>query len=97
MGYKSKAVKIEIMRLNCSSCNHVKLLDDFKVYPNPVNDYLNIDIGLENSIFNIYTIDGKLVYKGNDNIIDVRNLDKGVYILHINNNNVFKSLKFIKN
>ena len=66
------------------------------VYPNPTKRYLNIK---SNTFVNyeIYDINGKIVKKGNNLIINVTNLNNGLYFLitlHING--AKKVTRFIK-
>lgn len=75
---------------------------EIAVYPNPCDSYLTIltdDIPLTNAVVEIYNIESKLVYKSKNipKNIDINNLDKGLYILIIrNNNNTIKKISFIK-
>ncbi|MDR2206533.1 MAG: T9SS type A sorting domain-containing protein [Flavobacteriaceae bacterium] len=64
------------------------------VYPNPVKDVLTIQGSeFKNSKFSeIYDISGKLVKTFNGNSVNVSALQKGIYILKIDN----QSVKFIK-
>jgi hypothetical protein len=58
------------------------------LYPNPTNDRLFIQSVNTFKSYTIYSILGKLILKGefesNNNNIDVSNLAKGQYILHLN-------------
>ncbi|MFY1045584.1 M1 family aminopeptidase [Chryseobacterium sp. GP-SGM7] len=66
---------------------------DFNIYPNPAKNELFIS-GLKNETdYQIFTADGRLVKKGKaDQKIDITVLEKGVYFIMINNLN----LKFVK-
>ncbi|MFY7734556.1 MAG: beta strand repeat-containing protein [Bacteroidia bacterium] len=74
------------------------------VYPNPVNDILNINIGIsekKNYSFTIYNATGVEILKGkltkNNNQINTENWNSGVYIININSQfGNPKSIKFIK-
>ncbi len=79
---------------------------NMNLYPNPVNDILNIDFGdylSEQSSIEIYTVSGQQVFKkivtgkGSNISIDVRHLDSGVYFVRVvdNKNNIITG-KFIK-
>lgn len=63
---------------------------NFRVYPNPVKDMLNISIpNSNNNILEIYSILGKRVYKqsvkGLDKLqINVNNFSKGIYFIRLN-------------
>ena len=75
--------------------------NSFKIYPNPVIEFLTIESGIITNIVNkSYTITdalGKVVLKGKlnegDTTINVENLSKGIYCIKIANN---KASKFIK-
>jgi ribosomal protein L31 len=65
------------------------LNSEFKMYPNPVSDVLNIDVPSSNSnTLEIYAIDGKKVYTKsvngtNTTQVDVSKFSKGMYILKL--------------
>jgi hypothetical protein len=80
---------------------------DFKLFPNPARDYMNIQFGdlqnniHESSMLNIYDVFGRLVYSHhckdlNDYIIDVSGFSSGIYFLTVklDTNQIF-SRKFI--
>ena len=62
---------------------------DFKVslYPNPVNNILNIDIVSEIQSVEIFTIQGQKVLSSKQNQINVENLPSGIYTVKITDNN----------
>jgi hypothetical protein len=91
---------------NCSTpmsvieAEHNKEL--FKVYPNPVNDFLAIIGVVGNYEINVIDITGKIIttnemLEGNK-IINVSNFTKGIYLIQIINqeNGKFEQIKFIK-
>ena len=74
----------------------------FKVYPNPVNDFLAIIGVVGNYEINVIDITGKIItttemLEGNK-IINVSNFTKGIYLIQIINqeNGKFEQIKFIK-
>lgn len=72
-------------------------LEDYKVYPNPFNTQITIDIGLaEKMEFRLYNPIGELVLSGflnsQKNIIDLSSLAPNVYFLNIEN----QSIRLIK-
>ena len=74
-------------------------LNEFGLYPNPVNDYLNIK-GNINSIkeINIFSINGqhiKQIHK-NFNVINLKVLEASIYFVRIETGNGFETLKIIK-
>ncbi|MBL4594378.1 MAG: T9SS type A sorting domain-containing protein [Flavobacteriales bacterium] len=66
------------------------VIDEIKVYPNPAQNYINIDFGkhLTNSSIEILDILGKRVYsekvESQQIIVNIQNLSLGVYFLKIN-------------
>jgi len=67
--------------------------DNFRVYPNPVNSELTIEIDLsEETKYRIYSTIGELVSSGklnsNHNTIDLSSLSPNIYVLNINNHSV---------
>lgn len=56
---------------------------EISIYPNPTSDFIYIE-NIEPQLVTIYSIDGKLVKTvENANVIDIRNLNKGVYLINI--------------
>lgn len=72
---------------------------EIKIYPNPVKDILFINSKKEIHKVVILSIDGKKVFEKkskNLNSVDVRQLNKGVYIINIYTENKHEILRFIK-
>lgn len=72
---------------------------DFKVYPNPTNDFLYFT-NHSNQSFNaiVYDISGKQVLNTKTiNKLDISNFEQGFYILKLTNNKNSKAFKFLKN
>lgn len=67
-------------------------------YPNPVNDILTVVNIQPNSTVSIYDVAGKMILNNNltTNKIDVSQLNKGFYLLKIQDEKGVKSGKFIK-
>lgn len=88
--------------LTTSVINYSQENSNINVYPNPVNDKLNIDFAFNfaNSKVNICNSLGQVVYSiENPNIIqeiDLRFLAGGIYYLKIQNNSEQKVFKIIK-
>lgn len=80
------------------STSEVSKKNNFGVYPNPVNDILNVTGLSGESQFEIHNTVGQVVKKGkiSDNQIHVADLVKGVYVITINNAKVSESIKFVK-
>lgn len=69
------------------------------IYPNPVKDILNIKANEPISSYEIYSLDGRKLIKGNkvnDSKIDVSNLTKGNYLIKFPTKGKEQSAKFIK-
>lgn len=67
------------------------------VYPNPARDYLKINVLQKIDLVEMYDASGKkteTVINGNN--IDLRSLNKGVYLIHIKSGNKIFTAKFIK-
>ncbi|WP_407556424.1 FG-GAP-like repeat-containing protein [Winogradskyella sp. 4-2091] len=75
-------------------------LTDLTIYPNPVEDELNIETtaDITNKIATVFDINGKRVLnlKLNSNLVDVSNLTSGVYFLRLESNGKIMKRKFIK-
>ena len=73
------------------------VVEDFsvRVYPNPTNHYLNIDVSNLDS-YTIYDINGKLVGNGVNKRINAYNLSEGIYFLVLRYMDMSKTFRFIK-
>ena len=68
-----------------------------KVYPNPVNNILNIQTSFVNYNVKVYDITGKLLINTfNKNSLDLSTYESGIYILKISHKNSTESFKIIK-
>jgi polyhydroxybutyrate depolymerase len=76
--------------------NEHSLKNNIKIFPNPVTDKLFID-GLSGVKINVTDVIGKIVIdQTQETSIDVRNLNSGIYFLHITSGNERSVVKFIK-
>lgn len=74
--------------------------DLVQIYPNPVQQYLNIRNSDEYSNFRILNLSGQLLKTGNfvnENKISMTDIDKGIYLLTLVGNTKSKTFKIIKN
>nr|WP_282100247.1 T9SS type A sorting domain-containing protein [Aquimarina sp. MMG016] len=74
-------------------------LNDIIIYPNPIQGpILNVTMkNKENSTYEITSITGQLVGKGNViNTIDVSNLRSGIYFIQIATDQQIYSRRFVK-
>ncbi len=69
-----------------------------KIYPNPVEDVLNVLNVASNASYEIFNAPGQLISKGNigDGKINVGTLVKGIYFITINNKDEKSTTKFVK-
>ncbi|WP_027376669.1 reprolysin-like metallopeptidase [Kaistella palustris] len=70
-----------------------------QVYPNPATDVLNVTKVSNNATYAIYNVAGQLVSKGKvtSNQVQVSKLQKGVYMISVEDNGQSNKVKFIKN
>lgn len=74
---------------------------ELDVYPNPVQQTIFVDgLRKENAPFNIYSLNGQLVLSGklssDNNQLNLSNLQKGAYILEIEQGGIRKKSSFMK-
>lgn len=67
------------------------------IYPNPVNDRLNIVTNGTITNISITDFNGKVVFKGISKSIDISALSKGVYFVKVETEQGLSNSKFIKN
>jgi hypothetical protein len=69
-----------------------------KIYPNPTNQNLNIELEADDFIksIRIYTMEGQLVFEGNKYFLDVSNLSNGTYIVKVQSNKGVAQQRFVK-
>lgn len=81
-----------------------ELFDNVKLYPNPAQDYVIINISQGQDLPDSYTIYNSLgqlvketkITSSNDLTIDITSLSNGVYFLKINKETAAKTLQFLK-
>ena len=74
-------------------------VNNFNVYPNPVENNLTIDTDEVITEINIYSITGVLVYSEtsvSDNVINVSDLNNGIYFINIKTENGDVVKRFVK-
>ena len=72
-----------------------ELEENIVVYPNPVNEIININKSVDITIYNI--LGDMIIYKTNTNTLDVSRLNPGVYNLQIICNNKLVNKTIVKN
>ena len=94
------AVTVFVIDTSTNAVSSYENFPDFKVYPNPANDFLIIENnGITISNIDIYDIYGRLVLKPESPFenINLTSLSNGTYYIRIKSiNNNFTVLKFIK-
>ena len=65
---------------------------DFKVFPNPANEYFVIR-GSEKIHWELFDTSAKMLQSGNEKIVETKNISSGIYYLKINSNGSFKTIK----
>ena len=75
----------ELLSIAWGLPSSVDQIDEYKlkVFPNPVTELLQIESTLEINKINIYSMDGSLIQSSNENVLDMQNVDKGLYILEL--------------
>ena len=81
--------------------NQLNIENNFKentfIYPNPVNNILNINTTLNDYTVEIYTISGQLISKSkNIRTFDFSNFNSGIYLLKLITDQKFKIFKVLK-
>ncbi|MEM7087734.1 MAG: M14 family zinc carboxypeptidase [Bacteroidota bacterium] len=75
-------------------------VSQFRVYPNPVSDELNINTHLENYNIELYTIQGQLVNRIQNNSgarsLDYSGLSSGIYLLRLTSAEVSQTIRIVK-
>lgn len=84
-----------------SSTEH-SVLDEFRMYPNPVSDLLHLEFGsdLKNGLLEITDMSGKVIWQSETNnrdsfVIDVRNITNGFYFVKAQTLNEVRVLKLV--
>ena len=79
--------------------NQDEVFERLSIYPNPVDNVLNI-MNAENAAIEIYNILGQLLYTKNDisiyEQIEVSQFISGTYLIKVKNGNAVKTSKFVK-
>lgn len=70
-----------------------------KIYPNPIENILNIESAESINEFKIYSLDGKLILneKASKNQINLSELSPGAYFIEFKIDEYSSTYKFIKN
>lgn len=87
-------VTVSCHELNINSSNYLA----FKVFPNPVQDILNVIIPPLNQpvTFRVFNISGVKIMEESVTLLKVDILESGVYFLEISSSRAAQVVKFIK-
>jgi hypothetical protein len=110
MGYKTTSVysdQILVTSEDITGIAEIKSEIGINLYPNPVNDILNIELlstSNEDIEINISNISGQIIYKESQTInngmnnfrIDVSSYPGGMYFVQVTGNKMLETLRFIK-
>jgi hypothetical protein len=92
--------KIATVDSSTLSSQQFNLNNEFKIYPNPTNDILNIHNYNNNKIdkIKIFNTLGNLVFQSDNDVnkIKVNNLPAGIYLIKLYNENKTFTYKFLK-
>jgi hypothetical protein len=73
---------------------------EFNIYPNPANDFIEIETDFENSSISVFDVTGKLILREkiiqNKTRIDLSNYSTGLYFIQLQSEQKMLSKKFIK-
>lgn len=93
------SASVQVIVNRCSGISEVNKSLSTQVYPVPAGDFLYVD-KMGNALYQIFTSNSLLVATGEmvsgKNIIDLRQLSPGFYLLEINANGILERKKFIK-
>ena len=100
-------IKVDSMGCIIGGCNStvdVANISDsepeFNIYPNPANDFIDIETDFKNCYFSVFDITGKLILREkivqNKTRIDLSSYSNGLYFIQLQNAEKILSKKFIK-
>ncbi len=89
-----------VAEVSCGTSSVNSYTENLNIYPNPTNGLFTINTGsMKNSILNIYSISGKLIYQkqinSNKTNVDLRNQAKGLYVVKVVSDNKLYVSKLI--
>ena len=81
-----------------TSVEKLKDISGFKLYPNPIQDVLNIETSSALKEIRIFDSLGKIVFQGNvEKTVDTSNLNKGMYVVQLTfDDDITKTASIIK-
>ena len=100
-GFYFDDVKVEILNNSTVNITDNELLSS-NVYPNPINNFVNIEIPniINSATVTIFSINGKLIKRLKitkvKSVIDLKNINSGIYFVEVKTNQSIKKFKLIK-
>ncbi len=89
----------ELFGTTTSGIRESNLENSFKVYPNPVVDFVTIDIS-EECVVGIYSVNGDVIYSvkmpQGKQVVDLRHYPQGVYVVKMESRGMAKTILLIK-
>lgn len=96
----TKSVTINVYQLTVNSGLNNSSKDAVEIYPNPATDRLFISGILPSSVIKIFDVEGKLqkIISGSaiNSMVDINDLARGIYIIHIANREITYIKRVIK-
>lgn len=81
---------LSLTDLNANNIIQKNLINNINIFPNPSNGIINITLSDNSNItkYNIYNVAGVIVRSGNtdNNQVDLTSLNKGIYMIKLDNN-----------
>lgn len=91
-------IKLLYLYSSVSGFAQGKVKTSFKIYPNPVNEVLNLDLDLDDFIVTITELTGRTVLQAkNEKRLAVGHLKRGIYLIRVVSENGTATSKFIRN
>ncbi len=101
--FKKAGFSVRCLKNSNTGLNRLNNLNEIKIYPNPVNGNLNIDLpnhGMD-AILRLYELTGNIVLQvrieNSENSVDVSSISKGIYLVEISDSKTIIKKKLIKN
>ncbi|MFD2823553.1 T9SS type A sorting domain-containing protein [Lacinutrix iliipiscaria] len=73
----------------------------FTLYPNPANDFVNVNLNTHKASFKLYTIKGQFIFEKDmllgSNTVDISDLSAGLYVVAIQTENGLTTKKLVIN
>lgn len=91
-GDLSRSINFTTTSINVSVADLKMESDELILYPNPVNDLLTIKNLRNNEVYSIFDTYGSFIFSEDKTVLNVRDLEPGIYLLKTNRG----SVRFVK-